>query len=86
MADFERTERELEVEGKRISLLQESLQGTLHLCNEMVKQLDQFELRVSRLEPIIMPLHRNLSVISRVNQSKSETRNREWTDFGQMLR
>lgn len=59
-------QRELKEEGKRIAILQESLQTTHGLCSDMIKQLEQFEGRVASFEPLIMPLHRNLATISRV--------------------
>lgn len=62
-------EKELSEEGRKITVLQESLHQTTQLCHEMIKHLDQFETRVAALEPTIMPLHRNLSIISRMHQS-----------------
>lgn len=59
-------QRELREEGRRIATLQESLQATHSLCSDMIKQLEQFEGRVANLEPLMMPLHRNLATISRV--------------------
>jgi hypothetical protein len=63
------TERELIEEGKKIAVLQDSLQQTSQLCNDMLRQLDCFEARVAAIEPIVMPLHRNLSIIARVHHS-----------------
>ena len=64
-----REEEELKKEGERLEKLQESLLRTNQLCNEMIKELEQFEARVASLEPQIMPLHRNVSLLSRVHNS-----------------
>jgi hypothetical protein len=63
------TEKELGEEGRKLGILQESLQQTAQLCSDMIKQLDEFEARVAALEPTLMPLHRNLGIISRVHTS-----------------
>lgn len=62
-------ERYLVEEGKRIATLQNSLQQTTQICQEMIKRLDQFETRVNMLQPTIMPLHRNIASISHMNNS-----------------
>lgn len=67
--DGESNERELKEEGRRIVILQESLHQTSQLCSDVIKQLDQFDARVAAMEPTLMPLYRNLSVISRVHTS-----------------
>lgn len=87
LADIESTEKELVEDGRRIALLQESLQQTSQLCGDMVKQLDQFEERVAQLEPTVMPLHRSLSIIARVHSSthpavRPITRRRRAGDLG----
>ena len=64
-----REEEELKREGEKLANLQESLLRTNQLCNEMIKELEQFEARVSFLEPQIMPLYRNVSLLSRVHNS-----------------
>ncbi len=62
-------EKDLEEEGRRIAVLQSSLQQTTQLCQEMIKRLEQFEARVDALQPTIMPLHRNIAAISHMNNS-----------------
>lgn len=69
MSGVESAEKELSEEGHKITILQESLQQTLQICNDMIKKLDLFESHVSALESTIMPLHRNLTIISRVHNS-----------------
>lgn len=65
----ELNERDLQRDGRNITLLQESLQRSTGLCHEMLKHLDNFENRVAALEPTVLPLGRNLAIISRVNKS-----------------
>ena len=62
-------EKDLGEEGRRIAVLQNSLQQTTQLCQEMIKRLEQFEARVDALQPTIMPLHRNIATISHMNNS-----------------
>jgi len=73
-----REEEELKKEGEKLAKLQESLLRTNQLCNEMVKELEQFEARVTSLEPQIMPLHRNVSLLSRVHNSTQPSAKKEY--------
>lgn len=51
---------QLEEEGMKISQLQESLLCASQQCQEMTKHLDHFITKVDSLEPILMPLQRNV--------------------------
>lgn len=66
---MEVSEKDLQRDGRNITLLQESLQASTSLCHEMLKHLENFENRVVAREATIMPLSRSLGVISRVNKS-----------------
>lgn len=62
-------DHDLAVEATKLSTLQESLQKTNQLCQDMIKQLDRFITNVDDLEPTMMPLHRNVSQGTRVYTS-----------------
>ncbi len=67
--ETEKQDKGLKEEGRRLTQLQASLQQTTNLCQDLIRQLDQFDERVATIEPTIMPLYRNLSTISRVHNS-----------------
>lgn len=70
-ADLDVLEAEIAEEEKNLRVLKESLDRAENLTRRMIKTLDEFDERIADLDPVIMPLYRNVQTLSQAHQSNT---------------
>lgn len=69
-ADLDVLEAEIAEEAKNLQVLKDSLDRAESLTRRMIKTLDEFDERIADLDPVIMPLFRNVQTLSQAHNSK----------------
>lgn len=69
VGDLDVLEAQIMEEEKQLQVLKESLDKGNWLTQRLVKTLDDFDERISELDPVIMPIFRTMQGISVVNTS-----------------
>lgn len=69
VADLDLLEAEILEEEKNLQSLKDSLEKAELLTNRMIRTLDDFDERISELDPVIMPIFRAVQGMSQVQAS-----------------
>lgn len=69
LADLDLQEAQILEEEKNLQTLKESLDRAELLVQRLVKSLDEFDDRITELDPVIMPIYRNMQSVSIIRQS-----------------
>jgi len=68
-AELDLLEAEIVEEEKNLQVLKESLERAEGLTRRMIRALEDFDERITHLDPVIMPIFRNVQAASTVQSS-----------------
>lgn len=72
VADLDLLEAEIAEEEKNLQLLKESLDEAENLTARMIKMLNDFDERIAEIDPVVMPIYRNVQTMSLVSASTNK--------------